>query len=203
MKKPPPARRIAGDEVLLHVSRRLYKGAPLHFGRRACNRYDDPAGNYGVLYLGMDLPTALMESVFHQHRWHETAARVLSMAEVERRLVRVVGVVRPLRLADLTAPGVMSACLGLNLEQLSSRGAVLTQRLSSTLHALSDADGVPVFDGILYPSRNNYPGRCVALFERAADRIVLLADIPLVEHVHWPDFVRTYDIALRPVPGVP
>src|SRR3546814_5425465 len=43
----------------------------LYFGRSGTNRYDDPAGAYGMLYLGRDLPTALMESVFHKHQWLE------------------------------------------------------------------------------------------------------------------------------------
>jgi hypothetical protein len=58
--------RTDAGELLQHVSRVVYRDSPLHYGHSGTNRYDDPARHYGVLYLGRDLPTALMESVFHQ-----------------------------------------------------------------------------------------------------------------------------------------
>jgi len=38
-----------------------------------------PTGAYGVLYLGRDLPTALMESVFHKHQWLEDTKRSIAL----------------------------------------------------------------------------------------------------------------------------
>lgn len=67
-----PSRVIAARELLQHISRIEYAATPLYFGTSSANRYDDPKGGYGVLYLGFDLPTALMESVFHQHQWHRS-----------------------------------------------------------------------------------------------------------------------------------
>lgn len=64
-----PVFTVAAGELLQHVSRVAYRGEPLHYGRDGANRYDDPGRVYGVLYLGCDLPTALMESVFHKHQW--------------------------------------------------------------------------------------------------------------------------------------
>lgn len=61
--------RIAKGALLQHVGRTQYRGQALHYGHDAENRYDSPPGTYGVLYLGQDLHTALMESVFHKHRW--------------------------------------------------------------------------------------------------------------------------------------
>lgn len=97
-----PSARIKAGDLLQHVSRVVYRDTPLHFGCTGTNRYDAPARDYGALYLGLDLPTALMESVFHKHHWDEDERRTISLAEVHERLVRVIGVLENLALADLT-----------------------------------------------------------------------------------------------------
>ena len=196
-------RRLAARELLQHVSRVAYRGQRLYFGRDGTNRYDAPDGRYGVLYLGLTLPTALMESVFHKHHWDRDPRRSIALAEVHSRLVRAVGVLDDLVLADLTAPGVMAAHFGLNLEQLAIRGYEDTQRVSVEVHAMRDADDKPIFDGLLAPSRNNYPEPCVALFDRARHKVKVIDDIDLVDHVDWPRFVEDYRIGVEPDPGPP
>lgn len=86
-----PSFLIDAGELLQHVSRVVYRGSPLYYGRGSTNRYDDPARAYGVLYLGRDLPTALMESVFHKHQWLDDAKRSIALKEVQGRMVRAVG----------------------------------------------------------------------------------------------------------------
>lgn len=193
-----PEQGIPAGELLQHVSRVVYRGKPLYFGREASNRYDDPDQGYGVLYLGRSLATALMESVFHKHRWDEDAARAIAFAEVRSRLVRAVGVLSDLRLADLTAEGVMAGYFGLNLEQLASRGYDHTQRLSAQVHAMRNANGGSRFDGVLYPSRNNYPSTSIALFDHARAKVRVFEDIDLHDHVDWPRFVEAYRIGVVP-----
>lgn len=188
---------IEAGELLQHVSRSTYRGEPLYFGRGGFNRYDDPAREYGVLYLGLDLSTALMESVFHKHQWLADKKRVISLKEVQSRMVRAIGVLSTLRLADLTAPGVMASVLGLNLEQLASRDYTYTQQVSTLVHGMMGVDAQPRFDGILYPSRNNYPAASVALFERSRVKIKVFKDIDLVDHVDWPSFVARYRIGIQ------
>ena len=122
---------IDAGELLQHVSRVVHRAGPLHFGRSGANRYDDPARVYGVLYLGRDLPTALMESVFHKHQWLEDTKRSIALKEIQGRMVRAIGVMTDMRLADLTAPGVMAGYFGLNLEQLASRDYTHTQQVSA------------------------------------------------------------------------
>lgn len=146
-----PSFLIDAGELLQHVSRVVYRGSPLYYGRSSTNRYDDPAGAYGVLYLGRDLPTALMESVFHKHQWLDDAKRSIALKEVQSRMVRAVGVMADVLLADLTAPGAMAGYFGLNLEQLASRDYMHTQRVSAQVHAMLGDDGQPLFDGVLYP----------------------------------------------------
>ena len=130
-----PARVIPTGELLQHVSRAAYRGTELHFGRSGGNRYDDPALRFGTLYVGFDLSTALMESVFRQHRWSRRAKRVITRTEVYSRMVRAIGVLEPLSLADLTAPGVMASQFGLNLAQLASRRYAHTQRIAALVSA--------------------------------------------------------------------
>lgn len=194
-----PSRIIAAGELLQHVSRSAYRGTALHFGRSGGNRYDDRALRFGTLYVGFDLATALMESVFRGHRWNHRAKRVITRTEVYARMVRAIGVLEPLSLADLTAPGVMASQFGLNLSQLASRRYVHTQRIAGLLHALPEPDGAPRFDGVLYPSRNNHPAACAALFDRAAEKLSLVDDIALRDHVDWPSFLTKYQVFVLPV----
>jgi hypothetical protein len=196
-----PSFLMNAGELLQHVSRAVYRGERLYYGRDGTNRYDDPARIYGVLYLGRDLPTALMESVFHKHQWLVDTKRSIALKEVQSRMVRAVGVLHDLRLADLTASGVMAACFGLNLQQLASRNYTHTQQVSAQVHAMLGDDDLPLFDGVLYPSRNNYPAASIALFERAKAKVSVFEDIDLVEHVDWPSFVATYGIGVEPDPG--
>lgn len=196
-----PPFRISAGALLQHVSRVSYRDQPLYFGRDGTNRYDDPKRNYGVLYLGRDLPTALMESVFHKHQWLTDTKHSITLKEIESRLVRAVGVLKDLRLADLTAPGVMASCFGLNLEQLASRDYTHTQDVSAQVHAMLGEDDEPLFDGILYPSRNNYPAASIALFQRVEEKVKVIEDIDLVDHVKWPRFVADYRIGVELDPG--
>jgi hypothetical protein len=196
-----PSFPIDAGELLQHVSRIVYRGEPLYYGRDGTNRYDDPKQSYGVLYLGRDLPTALMESVFHKHQWDKDTKRSIALAEVQNRLVRAAGVVEDLHLADLTAEGVMAGYFGLTLEQLASRDYTYTQRVSGQVHAMLRDDDMPLFDGVLYPSRNNYPAASIALFERAQAKVKVFEDIDLAEHVDWPRFVANYRIGVEPDPG--
>ncbi|MEX5685366.1 RES family NAD+ phosphorylase [Pseudomonas silesiensis] len=187
---------IVAGEMLQHVSRIVYRSKPLYYGCDGTNRYDAPDLDYGVLYLGRNLPTALMESVFHKHEWDKDTNRSIAMAEVQSRLVRAVGVLEDLRLADLTAEGVMAGYFGLNLGQLASRDYLHTQQVSAQVYAMQGKDGVSLFDGVLYPSRNNYPSASIALFERAKEKVKVFADIDLADHVDWPHFVASYRIGV-------
>jgi len=198
MSHEPPSFLIDAGELLQHVSRVVYRGGPLYFGRSGTNRYDDPTRTYGVLYLGRDLPTALMESLFHRHQWLEDTKRSIALKEIQARMVRAVGMLEDVLLADLTAPGVMAGYFGLNLEQLASRAYTHTQQVSAQVHAMRGNDGQPLFDGVLYPSRNNYPAKSIALFERAGAKISVVEDIDLVDHVDWPQFVAAYRIGVEP-----
>jgi hypothetical protein len=191
-----PTADVAAGELLQHASRVAYRGKQLYFGCDGTNRYDDPDKTYGVLYLAADIPTALMESVFHKHRWR-TARRTIARTEISKRMIRAVGVFKDLRLADLSAPGVMASQFGLNLGQLASRNYRHTQKISADVHAHVAPNG-DIFDGVLYPSRNNYPAVCIALFDRAKAKVDVIKDIDMPDHAEWPAFKNDYKIIVLP-----
>ena len=62
--------------------------------------------------------------------------------------------------------------------------------------SMVDKDAKPCFDGVLYPSRNNYPAECVALFDRASHKVQVVDDIDLVDHADWPGFVSSFRIGI-------
>jgi hypothetical protein len=193
-----PRHRIAPGSLLHHASRTTYRGGPLYFGNAGANRYDDPRLAYGVLYLAFDLATVLMESVFHRHRWNAKTRRTIARSEVDRRMIRMVGATSTVILADLTAPNVMAARFGLNQSQLASRRYIHTKRISAEVHASQDAAGTPLFDGILYPSHNNLPAKCIALFDRANTKVFVVDDVDLDAHAHWPAFTVAYRVVVTP-----
>lgn len=82
-----------------------------------------------------------------------------------------------------------------------SRDYSCTQQVSARVHAISGNAGLPRFDGVLFPSRNNYPGVSIALFERANTKVKVFKDINLIEHTQWPQFVTTYRVIVMPDPG--
>ncbi len=77
----------------------------------------------------------------------------------------------------------------------------MTQHVSAQVYAMVGDDGQPLFDGVLYPSRKNYPAASIALFERAGTKVSIVEDIDLVDHVDWPRFVATYRIGMEPDSG--
>lgn len=190
-----PQRTLAAGTLLQHLSRTEYLGTPLHFGRQAIHRYDCPDRAFGVLYLAFDLDTILMETMFHGHRWSRRRLRTVELSEVDQRIVRAVGVVRDLSLADLTAPGAMAAGLGLTLSQLASRRYRHTQRVAQLVEQSTDAES-RLLDGTQFPSHNNYPAACIAVFDRATDALEVIDDIALREHAGWPAFVANYTISV-------
>lgn len=184
-----PFKQANAGDILQHVGHTKYQGAPLFFARAGKNRFDDPKKRYGVLYLASDLATALMESVFREHHW-DKQQRSIPQGIVDTRSVRIVGVLSKLLLANLTAPNIMAAQLGLTLEQFSSRRYGPLQELSRGIWRGTNADG------ILYPSRNNYPGSCIALFSRAVKKVQPLDDIALAHHTEWPGFLHTFNVTV-------
>ena len=132
--------------------------APLYFGTTGLNRFDAPAGQYGTLYLAADARGAFIETF--GRRLGETR---VELTQVATRLLSQVEQRRPLRLVDLTGPGLSR--IGAD-SRLATGDYTLSQRWALALHEHPEAP-----DGILYRSRHDPSRLCAAIFERAADAL--------------------------------
>ena len=74
---------------------------PLYFGKEPRNRFDAPAGEFGVLYVAGDVHGAFMETF-----GHATGVRFVTIDELRARGLAVVTSKRTLRLVDLRGEGL-------------------------------------------------------------------------------------------------
>jgi hypothetical protein len=158
----PPTVRIASGAVLCRVhgegrSARWY-------GRRdATSRWDDPDGEFGVLYLGRSLVGALAETLLRT-----PSDRDVLWSRAEQKRQAAFRVSAPLSLAKLHGEGL--AWFGVTAAQIAESDYAVPQDLSRRIHAI-----VPL-DGIQYRSRFDNDELCVALFDRADAKLALLAE---------------------------
>jgi hypothetical protein len=136
-----------------------------HFGRHGVYRFDDPNKTFGTCYCGLDLDTAVAESLLHDELPDEGMFRI-SESLLELKFLVNFAAAAPdgvLTLADLT---------GANLKRLGGDNTIssecpydTTQLWSAAVHA--HPSGV---DGIIYVSRQLNNKRAVAIYDRAAPK---------------------------------
>lgn len=131
---------------------------PLFFGRKKMYRFDAPAAEYGVLYVGKDEHTAFIETFGHATRSATGRGLVTATALKARGLARIESL-KPLRLVDLRGPGL--ARIGAD-GRLQSGSRMVARRWSRALHEHPDAP-----DGILYRARHDPSRQAAAIFDRA------------------------------------
>jgi hypothetical protein len=131
---------------------------PLHFGKSRLNRFDDPDGKIGVLYLGADAHCALIETL----GW-ATGVNVVYTSDLARRVFATVRASRELRLVNLTGAGL--AQLGAD-NRLTTGDHACAQRWSSMLYSHPEGP-----DGILYRARHDPSRTAIAVFDRAQDAL--------------------------------
>ncbi len=130
--------------------------APMFFGKLARFRFDDPQGEFGVLYAGGTEECAFIETF-----GHATGVRAVTRAELAARTLSIIRVNRPLNLVDLTGRGL--AALGADNRLCSGGGYKTAQAWSAALHAHPSAP-----DGLLYRPAHDPSQEAVAIFDRAA-----------------------------------
>jgi hypothetical protein len=141
----------------------------LHYGRAMRNRFDAPRGEFGVLYAGSDVHCTFVES------FGRMFGNLVSRQQLSEKCLSRIDVLRPLRLVDLTGPGL--ARLGADA-RLGSGDRAIAQRWSLAIWRHPSAP-----DGILYRSRRDPARLCAAVFDRAsadlkATRLGSLLDEP-------------------------
>lgn len=179
--RPPPrnfdgialATKTVSVANLYRVTR--HRAGEPFFGKSASNRFDDRSRRaeqrFGSCYCGLDLETAIAETVLHD----EMAASgkfSLSYGDfASRRLVRFDG--DQLTLADLT---------GVALKTLGADGSIstLTPYRLPQLWSMAVHQHSRNVDGILYVSRHVNDRLAAVVYERAATKLGTAASMPLL-----------------------
>jgi hypothetical protein len=177
-----PLARIAAGTLYWRIHRR--RSSALHFDRSDRARFNAPAGEFGVCYLGDSLEVAFLETLVRGSR-HRLVAR----GELADRFAARLRTVREVRLLRLHSDALVQ--LALPADAPNRVPYAECQALSLQAHA--HAEGV---DGIEYRSRWDDSRVCVALFERSDDALleeghVRLDDLPLIRPI-----LRHYDIGV-------
>ncbi|HEX2201945.1 MAG TPA: RES family NAD+ phosphorylase [Longimicrobium sp.] len=124
------------------------------------NRFDAPAREYGVCYLGDSLEVAVAETLIRV----PGPARVVARARLHERSASQLVLREPLRVVQLEGPGLVRLGASADLVHAFPYGAC--QRMA--LEFWSHPDAV---DGIQYRSRWDNSRLCWALFDRARDKL--------------------------------
>ncbi|HMM41274.1 MAG TPA: RES family NAD+ phosphorylase [Thermomicrobiales bacterium] len=148
-----PVRDVTGNLYRLHRA----DHDPLHFGRSARNRFDDPNGQFGVLYAGDSPACAFVETYGRL----DHIPRLLTERELGDRCLSRLVPRSPLRAVDLSAAGLRRLDAD---NRLCAGDYRIAQRWSAALHDHPDRP-----DSILYRSRHDPSRVCLALFDRAVE----------------------------------
>jgi len=165
-----PTTDVAEGESL-HRIHAAANGARFYGKRDATWRWDDPDGNYGVLYLGL-----AREGPFAETLLRKPAQRAVLWSEVEKRRFARFRTTEPLCLADVRGKGlgwagVTVAEVAADHDSKTYSGAYAkAQAISVEVHASTD------LDGIAYRSRLDPDQICIALFDRADYKVELIEE---------------------------
>jgi hypothetical protein len=132
-----------------------HTAAPFYFGRTGRNRFDDPLGQYSVLYAARDAFGAFIETFGQQ-----TGVRSVGVGDLKNRRLTEFYPASPLLLVDLVSPGCL-ARMGADSRLFAGSRAV-AQRWSRAIYEHPDL----TVHGILYPARHNHTRCAVAIFDR-------------------------------------
>ena len=163
-----PTTDVAVGETL-HRVHAAGNGARFYGKRDGTWRWDDPAGKYGVLYVGLT-----QEGPFAETLLRRPDQKAVVWSEVEKRRFARFRTTEPLRLADvhgkgLSWEGVTVTEVAADHDGKTYPGAYAkNQAISAGIHTATD------LDGIAYRSRLHPDQLCVALFDRADYKVELV-----------------------------
>jgi hypothetical protein len=144
-----------------------------------------------VLYGASDFATAFIEVVVRD-RFVQSDRRVVPFGDIAARGWVEFALVgdEPLKMVDLRESGCL--VLGAPTDAAHARNQAAGRALSRALYEqYSD------IDGIWYQSRLT-GGHCLAIFDRAADRLKPLKTGQLEHHPGLPDVLRTHSVRIEP-----
>jgi hypothetical protein len=138
-------------------------------GRQAIHRFDDPAGSFGVCYLGTNLDVCFAETFLRN-----PPVRILALDDLAVRVASTLEVRRQLRLVQIYGPNL--ARLGATAELATGSAYTASQQWSRGLWEHKDSP-----DGILYRSRHDDSAFCIALYDRAKNGLVPVSNYSLTD----------------------
>lgn len=152
-----PLVRVKASQPLWRVHETRF-GA-IWYGTKANKRFDDPAGGFGVLYLGESPGVAVLETLVRG------ADRcIVDQREWNLRSVSQVSLAQDLWMVQFEGPGLRR--FGIGAERAHAGSYTECQEFSATLHARH-----PDVDGIQFRSRWDTSRLCWAIFDRAGHKI--------------------------------
>lgn len=141
--------RLSGPWQRLH----LEEYPALHFGRGRENRFDDPRGEYGVLYVAEDEFGAFVETFLR-----EPSLTLVAKEELAGRILSEIEAIGDLSLVDLTGKGLQRAGV---TGDVSTAPHEQTWALS---RAIFEHPSGP--DGVRYRLRHDLGRVGIAIFDR-------------------------------------
>jgi hypothetical protein len=123
------------------------------------NRFDAPAGEFRVCYLGDSPEVSFTETLIRQPH-----GRLLTRAQLDERSMSRIPLLRAVKLARFHGPGLVR--LGLGADVAHGHPYERCQEIAGELWKHPDA-----VDGLEYRSRWDNDRLCIALFDRAADAL--------------------------------
>ena len=192
---PDPPTDFDSVPLLIRKFRRTWvrihraDNAPLYFGKSGANRFDAPAGAFGVLYLACDPHGAFIETF-----GHATGTRLVTETELRARRMALVSASRVLRLVDLRGAGL--ARMGADAALTSGTDYALAHRWVLAIHGHRRRP-----DGVMYRARHD-PGRIsAAIFDRIASEFTAQSLGSLMDASHaqlLASILDTYKFGLAP-----
>jgi hypothetical protein len=173
--------------------KRLYgceHASALHFGRGRSHRFDDPEGQYGVLYAAIDVECAFIESFGDSRNY--AGELEIKEEDLGRECLATITIGSALRLVDLTGSGL--ANIGADGRLSSGDDYTQAQTWSRALWSHPEKPG-----GIYYLARHDLSRPSIAIFDRARGRIAESLQGSLIANRnrhHLLDILRTYRVSL-------
>jgi RES domain len=144
-----PIARLQGPWFRLHAAGR----DPVFFGRTGLNRFEDPEGEFGVLYVAEDSFGAFI-GVYGR----DPGLNLVAETDLRGRVLSEIAVEGGLRLADLTGPGAA---------RIGATGAISTdphELVRPWSRAIYGHPSSP--EGIYYRLKHDLDRKGVAIFDR-------------------------------------
>lgn len=151
------------------------------------SRFSDPALEYAVLYAANTPRCAMVETIVRD-RFAHRARPALQRVEIDGRSLVSLRGTTTLQLLDLTEGG--AGRIGCPGAVLGDPRHAAGRALSAWLHR-----EIETLDGLVYPSRFTQ-ATCLAIFDRAVDRLRVEEVMPLMRDPGVPTVLDDYGIEL-------